>query len=217
MARNKYPEETVKRILDEAYKLFFQKGYDDTSIQNIIDKLGGLSKGAIYHHFKSKEDIFNAILKRVLDRNIFYYSEIRDDKTLNGYEKLKKMFQGGYMNPDSDALKVLLTPMERDPRFFLNLYREAFEEVVPNYVRPIIEQGVADGSIKTDFPKELGEVTILLMNFWVNPIVTESSPQETLRKLRFLSRLLHSEGLDLLDEETIEGYERYTEFLVQKK
>ena len=54
MARNKHPEETVNLILDVAFHLFMEKGYEHTSIQDIIDQLGGLSKGAIYHHFKSK-------------------------------------------------------------------------------------------------------------------------------------------------------------------
>ena len=57
MARNKHPEETIKKILDAAQQLFTQKGYENTSIQDIIDQLGGLSKGAIYHHFRSKEEI----------------------------------------------------------------------------------------------------------------------------------------------------------------
>ena len=41
MARNKHPEETVNLILDVALALFFEKGYDNTSIQDIIDGLGG--------------------------------------------------------------------------------------------------------------------------------------------------------------------------------
>ena len=46
MARNKYPEETVARILDVSLKLFLEKGYENTTIQDIIDALGNLSKGA---------------------------------------------------------------------------------------------------------------------------------------------------------------------------
>ncbi len=57
MARNKYPEETVRKILDTAERLFIETGYDRASLQEIIDETG-LSKGAIYHHFASKEDIF---------------------------------------------------------------------------------------------------------------------------------------------------------------
>lgn len=46
MARNKNPEETVNLILDVAYRLFMEKGYEYTSIQDIIDHLGGgLAKG----------------------------------------------------------------------------------------------------------------------------------------------------------------------------
>ena len=58
MARNKYPEETQRKILDVSFRLFTEKGYDHTTIQDIVDALG-MSKGAVYHHFKSKEDILD--------------------------------------------------------------------------------------------------------------------------------------------------------------
>ena len=67
MARNKYPEVTVERILDVSQRLFLEKGYDNTTIQDIVDELGGLSKGAIYHHFKSKEEIMDAVGDRMDD------------------------------------------------------------------------------------------------------------------------------------------------------
>ncbi len=69
MARNKYPEETVSLILDVAGRLFMEKGYEHTSIQDIIDNLGGLSKGAIYHHFKSKEEILDAVTDRIMEES----------------------------------------------------------------------------------------------------------------------------------------------------
>ena len=47
MARNKYPEVTVEKILDVAHRLFLEKGYDNTTIQDIVDNLDGLSKGAV--------------------------------------------------------------------------------------------------------------------------------------------------------------------------
>ena len=45
MARNKYPEVTVERILDVSQRLFLEKGYENTTIQDIVDELGGLTKG----------------------------------------------------------------------------------------------------------------------------------------------------------------------------
>ena len=65
MARNKYPEETVEKILTAARRLFLEKGYEKTTIQDIVDQLGGLTKGAVYHHFKSKEEIMNALTTKM--------------------------------------------------------------------------------------------------------------------------------------------------------
>ena len=91
MARNKNPKETVNRILDTAYRLFMEKGYEYTSIQEIINHLGGLSKGAIYHHFKSKEDILIAVTSRMTEQSNRMLAKIRDRTDLNGKEKLKVM------------------------------------------------------------------------------------------------------------------------------
>ena len=65
MARNKYPEITVDKILDVSERLFLEKGYDNTTIQDIVNELGGLTKGAIYHHFKYKEEIMEALRDRM--------------------------------------------------------------------------------------------------------------------------------------------------------
>ena len=46
-------------------RLFLEKGYDGTTIQGIVDELGGLAKGAIYHHFKSKDEIMQALGDRM--------------------------------------------------------------------------------------------------------------------------------------------------------
>ena len=89
MARNKHPEETVNLILDVAFRLFMEKGYEHTSIQDIIDHLGGLSKGAIYHHFKSKEDILVAVTNKITEESNKMLDEVRDRKDLNGKEKLR--------------------------------------------------------------------------------------------------------------------------------
>ena len=53
MARNRNSHETRKKILEVSKNLFLEKGFDNTSIQDIIDGLGGLTKGVIYHHFES--------------------------------------------------------------------------------------------------------------------------------------------------------------------
>ncbi|MDZ5017120.1 TetR family transcriptional regulator, partial [Clostridium perfringens] len=91
MARNKYPEQTVEQILSASAKLFIENGYEKTTIQDIMDELK-LSIGAIDHHFKSKDEILNA----VLNKRSIYVKEILEDlikntKAENAREKLKKI------------------------------------------------------------------------------------------------------------------------------
>lgn len=208
MARNKYPEETVRLILEQSLKLFVEKGYESTSIQDIINNLGGLSKGAIYHHFKSKEEIFEAVCRKVGDENAAYYDKIRDDKTKNGYEKLKTLILSACANPNNDVVLAMTDKIMSDPKFLMNIIRESYDLVVPCYIEPIIMEGIADGSIKTDYPKELAGVLITLLNVWINPMI-EKTTNETRKKIEFFDTLLKGIGIDIFDEETIELYVNY--------
>ena len=85
MARNKYPEETVKLIVEVATRLFTEKVMTQPSLQDIINETK-LSKGAIYHHFASKEEIFEAIISRIGEENTIELAKVRDNNLLNGLE-----------------------------------------------------------------------------------------------------------------------------------
>jgi AcrR family transcriptional regulator len=209
MARNKYPEETVKLILDVAQQLFLTKGYEATSIQDIIDGLGGLSKGAIYHHFKSKEEIFNAVGDRYNEQMVYELKQIRDDTKLSGYEKLREMFRLSLGSSDMDIIFTIAPDMMENPRLLAMQMHEIFSDVVPYYVQPVIEQGIKDGSIQTEYPKELSEVIILLTNIWLNPLVLPVDVDGMERRVKFFVSLLDSMGIQLLDDEMIESYRRY--------
>lgn len=211
MARNKYPENTIKLILDTAERLFLEKGYDATSIQDIIGGLGGLSKGAVYHHFKSKEEIFNAVSARYNQQVVEELRQARDDAACTGLEKLKKMFALSLADADRDMVYTVSPDMMKNPRLLVTQLREIFYDVVPHYVRPVIEAGIQDGSIKTDDPEELSEMLILLTNIWLNPSVIEADVATMARRVRFLDKALRGMGIELLDEPMIESYARYCE------
>lgn len=204
MARNKYPEETVERIVDVSIKLFIEKGYENTSIQDILNNLGGLSKGAIYHHFKSKEEIFEAAYRKLEEQSKAYFTQIRDTSYKNGYEKLKTLFQASCCNPTTDMMVALLQKIMVDPKFLAAQLQEIFQVVAPHYLQPIIEEGIADGSIQTAYPKELAEALLTLFNVWINPMINPSQPEELRRKLKFFQELLDGIGVNFLDEELIE-------------
>ncbi|MGG4046375.1 TetR/AcrR family transcriptional regulator [Paenibacillus favisporus] len=207
MARNKYPEETINQILTVALNLFIQKGYEQTSVQDIINELGGLTKGAIYHHFKSKEEILQAVTDHLFQGVDDMLSSVRDDKELNGREKLRKISLVSLDNPAQDELASVAPNLLRNPKMLAALIENIIEKAVPIYIQPIIEQGMRDGSIRTDYPRELSEVLMVLTNIWLNPAIIPASPEVVLRKVKLFDEILKGLGLDLFDEQMIQRYE----------
>ncbi len=217
MARNKHPEETVNLILDVAYRLFMEKGYEHTSIQNIIHNLGGLSKGAIYHHFKSKEDILYAVMDRMMAESNKMLADIRDRMDLNGKEKLKAIFKASLNRPVQDEIFTVAPNLRSNSKLLLSLLKETIEDAAPNYILPIIRQGIADGSIETDYPKELSEHIILVGNIWTNPMIFDSSEEEIYRKFRVYGQMLKGLGVDIVDSEMSERASRLAAIYQQNK
>ena len=125
MARNKHPEETVEKILDVASRLFLEKGYEHTSIQDIINNLGGLSKGAIYHHFKSKEDILIAVTDRMTMESNQGLAKIRDASAMNGKEKLQEIFKASINRPVQKDIFTVAPDFQNNPRLLDSLLRDS--------------------------------------------------------------------------------------------
>lgn len=204
MARNKHPEETVNLILEAALRLFTEKGYEHTSIQDIIDHLGGLSKGAIYHHFKSKEDILIAVTEKMTEESNKMLGVIRDRTDLSGREKLKTIFKESIARPVQDEIFTVAPDLSNSPRLLFSIFRETVDEAAPNYILPIIEQGISDGSIQTDCPAELAELIILAANIWMNPMIFNNSAEEAYRKFIVFRQMMQGFGLDIVDGEMLE-------------
>lgn len=216
MARNKYPEETVNKILEVSYRLFMEKGYEYTSIQDIINELGGLTKGAIYHHFKSKEDIFMAVADNIYKDTEASLSAICHNSQLNGLQKLKQLFRSSLENSAQNEMFAIAPNLLKNPSFLAVQLQSCIEEVAPDYIQPILEEGIIDGSIQTNYPKELAEVLILLSNIWLNPMVFVSSPRDILNRYYFFKELLLKLGLDLLDDAMLERIKQYIELYESK-
>lgn len=209
ISRNKYPEETVSSILDAAEKLFIEKGYDNTSIQDIINNLGGLSKGAIYHHFKSKEDLFYAVCNRYNEQLVCDMNSIMYDSNLSGLGKLRKMFDISLTRADKDIMYTVAPNMLKNPRLLAMQIDEIFTTTAPLCIRPVIEDGIKDGSIRTDYPKELSEVILLLCNVWLSPFVLMSSAEERIARVKFFNLILSNMGITLLDDKLLDEYKHY--------
>ena len=217
MARNKNPEETVNLILEVSYRLFIEKGYERTSIQDIIDRLGGLSKGAIYHHFRSKEDILVAVIERMTDRSNALLLEIRDRPGLTGKEKLKAIFWESIRRPIQDKIFTAAPNFFDSPGLLFGLLHDTVENAAPNYLLPILQQGIDDGSIETDCPEQLAELILFAANVWMNPMIFDDSVEDAVRKFRVFDKMMRGFGLDVLDERMLERLKELAEIYNKSK
>lgn len=205
MSRNKYPEETVNLILDTAQELFLKKGYEHTTVQDIIDNLGGLTKGAIYHHFKSKEDILNAVINRLFAENTLSvkWIQIKNNQTLNGAEKLKAMFYEAIIDKQEQKFRQMGINLQNMPQMLADLLIRQVNEIAHNSFEPVLEEGIKDGSIFVPYPKELAEIISLLANIWINPLVFKMSDDEIKRKFEVLCAITKVIGVDVSDLYTV--------------
>ncbi|MFS0869620.1 TetR/AcrR family transcriptional regulator [Paenibacillus xylanilyticus] len=203
MARNKYPEQTVQHILSVAAQLFTDKGYEKTSIQDILEALG-MSKGAIYHHFKSKEEILNAVMEQQFE----YSARMLDQLVIHttaatAKEKLIQILEHVLSDPQAHSLDRVLQTQIKNPLFIVRGIQQAVQMDAP-VIAAMMKEGVADGSISTADPEATAEVFMMLVNIWINPAIFGRSIAATKQRLIFLQTLMKTLGADIVNDELIE-------------
>lgn len=219
MVRNKYPEETVNKILDVSMQLFLEKGYEHTSIQDIVNHLGGLSKGAIYHHFKSKEDILDGVMNKLYQNNDNELDHLRlleKDSSMTGLQKLQALFTTALESPRQDDMFQMAPDFLKNPQMLAMQIEGIYTESVPHFVQPIIEEGIADGSIKTDYPKELAEMILLLINIWLIPLVHDEDPSSVTNRFALFQEMMGKMGIEIFDKDAVKRLEKFRKMYNQK-
>ncbi|MFF2481852.1 TetR/AcrR family transcriptional regulator [Paenibacillus sp. NPDC058071] len=203
MARNKYPEQTLGLILSVSAKLFTERGFEKTSIQDIIDELG-MSKGAIYHHFKSKEDILDA----VMEQQFSYAAQmlenlIRNTQAPSAREKLASILENIVADQDAHSIDGVLSTQLKNPQFVVMGIKEGVKNDAP-IIAQIMMDGREDGSITTEYPIECAEVFMLLVNIWINPLLFGRKLAETTSRLQFLQQMMRQLGADIVSDQLIQ-------------
>ena len=198
MARNKYPEVTEERILEAAQRLFLEKGYHRTTIQDIVNELGGLTKGAVYHHFKSKEEILDKVGDQLFFQNN-PFEAVKQRKDLNGLEKLREAVRLNQSDTSRTQLTIQMLPLRKNPHLLVEMI-DSNRRVLTPYVLELLEEGNRDGSLHTEYPKEIAELLPLLTSLWLMPAVFPATKAEMRRKFTFLGEMLDRIGVPLFDE-----------------
>ena len=198
MARNRNPHETRKKILEVSKDLFLKKGFDNTSIQDIINGLGGLTKGVIYHHFESKQEILQSIIKEN-NQEILNYNWRGD----TGLEKIQNSLMDAFSNFEQQRLVYSASIKLRSPRLLGEQYLSLFSDFLPE-IRERVYEGVKDESIKTEYPEELADLIVLTLNIWIGFQISVYSVEELKRKMKFIKLSFDGLGVHLISDEMME-------------
>ena len=209
MSRNKYPERTVERILKTSYLLFTKKGYDNVSIQDIVDELGDVTKGAIYHHFKSKDDILAEIFHR-LCKEYSLERLLQKHPDLNALEKVKASFKDTFNDKETLKINLETIPLIHNPHFFTSSVKTVLKSFSPQ-LEVLIQQGIEDGSmsVNPEYVKETAEVFSLLTRIWILPTLIDNSKEEAFKKIDMIKIVLDGIGIPVFDDEILEMAKRY--------
>lgn len=207
MARNKHPERTIEQILSISEKLFVEHGYEKTTMQDILNELK-MSKGAIYHHFKSKEEILRVIIKNKVDREKGLLRDMAaNTKGENARERVTKLLANlllGEADTYNSAPKSLMMSAINDPNIIIASLQTSVLEMAPILSKMFIE-GAADGSIQTDYPLEYAEIFMLLVGTWIKPTLFNRDKQQTKQRLLALRQLMRHLGADIVSDDIIEN------------
>ena len=89
MAKTK--EERRNEIIETAGKLFEEKGYEQTQVQDIVNEIG-VAKGLFYYYFKSKDEVMEELADRYADAIIDAVNKLID-KDISTFDKINRIFQ----------------------------------------------------------------------------------------------------------------------------
>ena len=204
MARNKYPEITINRILDTSMKLFMSKGYENTTIQDITDELGNLSKGAIYHHFRSKEEIMDAVNKRMAEQGIGDIKTIAVDSSLTGIDKLRKILLFSISSAQQEAIDNTVPPFLKNPQLLALHMRDTLGSS-SDLLTGVIVEGMNDGTIPTKQPRELSQMILLFFNVWLNPWMYTWTLDEQKNIIGFIKDVLDKNDIPIFSQELLQA------------
>lgn len=192
---------TRQRVMATAHQLFSEKGYDAATLQDII-QLSGLSKGAIYHHFSSKQDILQAMIAAAQARTNAFFAEVADDASTSVPEKIDRVID--YFAGSAQQQLLLRNGWaEKIPFALLETIRSNTASVAPQIAR-IIRQGNSAGQCQCEYPEEVAEVLLLLLSVWLDPVVNPREPGQIERRVRFAAAFLRRFAAPLIDEAQLE-------------
>ncbi len=152
----------VIEYLRTARRMFLERGYENTSVKNIIDELG-VAKGTFYHYFPSKEALLDALISDFTDQFRDKVAELVNREDLNSLEKLNSYFRINreIKKSNPELMMIFLKAMHNNSNILFRhkMHKTGVEKILPEFLK-ILKQGAAENIFNMDDPEETAEILI---------------------------------------------------------
>ena len=176
----KEPEIRRAEIMDAAMILFMEKGYTNTTTQDIVDKVN-ISRGLLYYHFKNKEDILYCLVEQYSDRLLKDIYSIVYDEDKTAIEKIRSFIDVTIItseNVSAEGTVLQKTVDLEENQYMLDKLSHKLVEKLTIYFEKIISQGIAEKVFSVKYPLETAEFLMTAYVFVSNNIKIRYSEKE---------------------------------------
>lgn len=188
-------------ILDAAAFLFAKKGADNTSVADIMTAVG-IAKGTLYHHFKSKEEIMDALIER--QTNVLFSAAEKEagDKSIPVKERMMRTILALHMDPEQEQGREMIRHLHKPQNALMHQKtKQIIIRRVPPIMADIVKDGIAEGLFETPYPLECMEMALCYLDVMLDDDMLDLEETERSDKihvfLRQLERLLGAEPGEL--------------------
>ncbi len=190
----KEPEVRKNEILDIAEELFAIKGFDGTSTNEILEK-AGIARGTLYYHFKSKEEILDGVINRLIDRMTEKAVGIVADKKVPVLERLTAVALA--FNSDTELGYEVMEQMHKPQNALMHqkMRTRLLDGIVP-ILKELLDEGAKQDIFHTEYGMEAVEMILLYANTVFDDLAEQSTEQRQQRMQGFIynsERLLGTE------------------------
>ena len=177
-------EEKRQELLNAAEKLFCAKGYEGTSVQDILN-VAEMSKGGFYHHFASKEDVIKALCARRAERALAY-TEDALSKAESSMGRINAVLRGFMpLRREESTFVDMLRPVMNTPegRAIAMTYQDALETVFLPLLKAEIAAAAAVGVVCPPMKDAESMILNLVNHCWMQAVARQMDQLDMLNLL----------------------------------
>lgn len=180
-------------IFNAMEQLMEKMSYGEISV-DAIAKQAGIGKGSIYYYFKSKDEILYSLIEQSYRRAMReYFDSMRSKTDAPALDKIKSLFHSVIKEDFSGNEKNLLITLNLngDMAIHSKMKYAAVQEISP-VLAELLQQGIQEGSIKTDTPKESAEMIVAVLTFFFDDTTFPHDKKGIQNKLKIFAGVLET-------------------------